>query len=597
MIRRGLSRHLPLGIAALLVLLLAVLAALQWRWIGEVSEVEQQRMRASLMASGSRFTEDFDREVTRAFFYLHPYPLEPLGDRLERVARQYARWLAEAPYPGLVRDVFHVSHNERGGLVLKCLRPETERFDPCPWPAELEGMRRHLLAGHSHLHGSGHPPMALAMPAVSSLPGLVIPLPLPARRGQGSGASEPEHLIVRLDERVIAREILPALTRRYFGSAEGLDYALAVVDGRDPQRTIFLSDPQVPAASFRAADVRLEMFALRPFEELQTLWVAHHQIARRRSGHHVRRIFAPPPEGRPGGGGWQLLVRHRDGSLEQAVAAVRHRNLVVSLGVLALLAATMGLLVAAAQRTQRLARQQIEFVAGVTHELNTPLTAMRSAGQNLADGVVTDPGQVRRYGVLIESEGRRLSNLVGQALEFAGIQSGRRVYHPRPVSVEEVLDGALDDCRWLLEEKRIAVEKDVSPGLPPVLADPAALRRAVQNLVENAVKYGGREGWIGLRARSAPSGEVEITVADRGPGVRREDLPRIFEPFYRGREAAAGNVPGSGLGLSLVRHVAEAHCGRVTVAAGEAGRGSAFTLHLPAAPAAAAEVQAVEEPA
>jgi signal transduction histidine kinase len=251
------------------------------------------------------------------------------------------------------------------------------------------------------------------------------------------------------------------------------------------------------------------------------------------------------------------------------------------------------------QRAQRLARLQIEFVAGVTHELNTPLTAIRSAGQNLAAGVVAEPGQVRRYGNLIESEGRRLSDMVGQALELAGIQSGRRVYHPRPVEVRDVVDGALQDCRWLLQEKSIEVEKDVDRDLPLVLADPSALRRAVQNLVENAIKYGGRAGWIGVRARQAPSGQVEITVSDRGPGIRREDLPHLFKPFFRGRDAAAGGIPGSGLGLSLVNHIAEAHGGRVTVAAGASGAagsgGSAFTLSLPAQ--AAEQVQAVEEPA
>ena len=289
------------------------------------------------------------------------------------------------------------------------------------------------------------------------------------------------------------------------------------------------------------------------------------------------------------------MVKHRDGSLEEAVAAIRRRNLGVSLGILALLAATAGMMMVTTQRAQRLARQQIEFVAGVTHELHTPLTAIRSAGQNLADGVVADPAQVRRYGTLIESEGRRLSNMVGQALEFAGIQSGRRVYHPQPVDAGEVVEGALRDCRWLLQEKRVEVEKEVEPGLPPILADATALRHAVANLVENAVKYGGRARWIGVRVRREPSGQIGITVSDRGAGIRKEDLPHLFKPFFRSREAATGGIPGSGLGLSLVRHIAEAHGGRVVVTT-ELGRGSAFTIDLPVAPPAA-ELEAAEEPA
>src|SRR4029077_8844074 len=101
------------------------------------------------------------------------------------------------------------------------------------------------------------------------------------------------------------------------------------------------------------------------------------------------------------------------------------------------------------------------------------------------------------------------------------------------------------------------VDREVEPGLPPVQADGAALRRAVANLIENAVKYGGPAAWIGVKVRRASSGAVEITGADRGPGIRREDLPHLFKPFFRGPDAATDGVPGSGLGLSLVRHIAE----------------------------------------
>ncbi|HEX6864296.1 MAG TPA: HAMP domain-containing sensor histidine kinase, partial [Thermoanaerobaculia bacterium] len=286
-----------------------------------------------------------------------------------------------------------------------------------------------------------------------------------------------------------------------------------------------------------------------------------------------------------GEGAWQLAIQHRVGSLETAVARARHHNMAVSLGILALVAITSGLMVVTTQRAQRLARQQIEFVAGVTHELHTPLTAIRSAGQNLADGVVADAQQVRRYGSLIEREGRRLTDMVGQVLELAGIQSGRRVYEVRPEDVEALVEGALEDCRVLLDERKVRVEREIPPGLPPVLADGAALRRALRNLIENAVRHGGTEGWIGLQARGAKEG-VEITVADRGPGIRREDLPHLFKPFYRGKDTKTNGVPGSGLGLSVVRHVVEALGGRVSVASattGEGERGSAFTLHLPAA--------------
>ena len=599
-----LAQKLPLAIPALLVLLLAGLATLQWHWSGKVSALERQRMRSSLFVAGSHFSEDFDREVTRVFLFFHPDPRGRAGDQLDRVARQYDRWMAEAPYPRLVRDVFLIRPGASAakGAGLEVLRPAEHRFVPSPWPPELAGAQRRLTESPP-LHGG----FGIGSIVMGNVPGLVIPLafPRPPGAGQPADSADPlagAYLVVRLDWKTINGEILPALTRQYFASPQGVDYVVAVRENGAPRRVLFLSDPRMKPASLGDGDLHLGMFNLRPFEELRSL-----STEREPGGNHLHSSgglrshfgLGGPPKGdrhhRRDLGAWQLLIKHRDGTLEEAVAAVRRRNLAISLGVLALLGATAGMMFVTTQRAQRLARQQIEFVAGVTHELNTPLTAIRSAGQNLADGVVAEPAQVKRYGALIESEGRRLSDMVGQALDFAGIQSGHRVYHPRPVDVGEIVDGALQDCRWLLQEKQIRVEREVEPALPSVLVDAAALRRAIANLVENAVKYGGRSAWIGVRVRRSPSGPVEITVADRGPGIRREDLPKLFEPFFRGRDAATAGVPGSGLGLSLVRHIAEAHGGRVTVATG-VGEGAAFTLQLPA-DAAADAVQGVEAPA
>lgn len=613
---RGLAQRLPFIIAALLLPLLIVLAVLQWSWIGKVSAMERQRMRASLMTAGSRFTSDFDREIARAFLTFHPGPTEPPSERLERVFRQYSHWTSEAPYPELVRDVFLVRPGGNQTGEIQVLRPAEQRFEPCPWPAELAGVRRRLESA------SPPPPPgpgSLGMPlwVDGDVPALMLPLvffrgPRPREAAPAEDPLADALLVLRFNREAITNEIFPALVRQHFETPQEDDYAVAVVDARDPQKVLFRSDPEMPVAAFGDSDLSLGFFALRPFEELRPLEGRHegehgrgHGVGEPRRRSHFpfwrHRRPEPPSEGRwREGGEWRLVAKRRDGSLEQAVVAVQHRNLGISLGILTLLAVTSGLLVVATQRAQRLARMQVELVAGVTHELHTPLTAIRSAGQNLADGVVADPAQVRRYGSLIESEGRRLSDMVGQALEFAGIQSGRRVYHPRRVEVAEIVDGALADSRWRLQEKRVEVEREVEPGLPPVFVDPAALRRAVANLVENAAKYGGRAGWIGVRAHRSLAGGVAITVADRGPGIRKEDLPRLFEPFFRGRDAAVGGIPGSGLGLSLVRHIAEAHGGRVTVAT-EVGKGSAFTLTLPAGSPESGgqslENRAVEEPA
>ena len=278
---------------------------------------------------------------------------------------------------------------------------------------------------------------------------------------------------------------------------------------------------------------------------------------------------------------WKLVVTHPSGSLEAAVSSQRRRNLAISSSVLGLLGASMGLLVLATRRAQRLAKQQMEFVAAVSHELRTPLAVIRSAAENLADGVVHDEARIRRYGELMRTEGRRLTEMVEQILEFAGIQSGQRGFALRPVGVGPLLHDIVSASSGLIEGAGLAVDFDIPADLPPVLGDEPALRRVFQNLIDNAIKYGAAGGSIRVSGRKSGS-EVSVTVADRGIGIDRADQTRIFEPFYRAADVVAAQMQGAGLGLSLVQRIVAAHGGRVTVKSAPR-EGSEFTVHLPAA--------------
>jgi signal transduction histidine kinase len=276
------------------------------------------------------------------------------------------------------------------------------------------------------------------------------------------------------------------------------------------------------------------------------------------------------------------VARHTGGSLGDVVQRARRRNLFVSGGVLLLLGAAAWQLVAAVRRAERLARQQMEFVAGVTHELHTPLAAICSAGSNLADGVVAEPARVRSYGEMIRKEGQRLTRTVDQVLDFAGIQSGERAYRMQPLEVSALVASVLAQNELVLRESGLEVESALPASLPRVEGDEAALRRALDNLVANAVRHARGGGWLGVDARLARDGrEIEIRVADRGPGVERGERDRLFEPFFRGSASqASGGGRGTGLGLSIVRHVAEAHGGRVSVESPAEG-GARFVLSLP----------------
>jgi signal transduction histidine kinase len=217
-------------------------------------------------------------------------------------------------------------------------------------------------------------------------------------------------------------------------------------------------------------------------------------------------------------------------------------------------------------------------VAGVSHELSTPLSVICVAGENLADGLVIGEEPVRRYGTLVRDEGRRLRALVEQVLDFA---SPPATPARHSVDLRAVITSALDACRLEIEGGDFDVRADLPTTLPPVDGDPVLLQGAVQNLIANALKYSGDSRRVDVHV-DVPGGEEEvwITVEDLGLGVDPREQRRIFEPFYRGAEARRRQIRGSGLGLTLVRRTAERHGGRVTVRSAP-GAGSAFTIRLP----------------
>ena len=165
------------------------------------------------------------------------------------------------------------------------------------------------------------------------------------------------------------------------------------------------------------------------------------------------------------------------------------------------------------------------------------------------------------------------------------IESGLATGARAALAPTDIIEGAIESSVTMLGPEEVTIERQFAPNLPPVLGDAAALRSAVQNLIANAVKYGGRDRWIGIKTelgRHRRQPEVWITVSDHGAGIPASELPHIFDPFYRGADAVARQVHGNGLGLSLVRQIVAAHNGRVTVTT-RAGMGSSFTIALPSA--------------
>jgi two-component system sensor histidine kinase SenX3 len=440
------------------------------------------------------------------------------------------------------------------------------------------------------------------------LPGLVMPLSN-FQSGLLDALSANRYRIVLFDQAYLQHELFPLLIQKHLHNLGRDDYHFAVLrTAKSAPEVLYQSDAQLPANLFAMADaaesffkLRLDArdrFFLRQFGQPPSLVreerkrysigvVANEvRVSSQESPPVTAAPLSEPPHRLASAspeGAWQVVIKHRAGSLEAAVTKVRRRNFAISFGVLALLGGSVGLIVLSTRRAQALAVKQMEFVAGISHELRTPLAVICSAAENLADGVVENRDQTKRYGTLIRDEGRRLTSMVEQVLEFAGAQSGKKTYELRPLAPEQVVRDAVTALHLPMEEHGFTLEQKLPPDLPLIQADAAALSRALQNLLSNAMKYSGESRWLGLQASVAklPNGvELRLAVLDRGLGIPAAELPQIFDPFYRGKEVTAAQIHGNGLGLSLVKHIVEAHGGRVSVES-KSGQGSTFTVHLP----------------
>ena len=568
--------HLPLLLGCALALLLPALALVQYRWISQLSMAEEERLDRQLKEAVTLFTREFNAELNRInAFLLAPRANSPDGGEF---ALRYRRWATNNNQLPLLKAIYRSSGGERATNSLEAYNAEKGSWEPLEWPQAFQKLRDQAEwrpppdSPPTRPPGGPRPPrdwfskdvLAAAAPRLSFETDTELGSPI------WSQAVLQGWTIVEFDRDYLQSQYFPELAKRYFGE----DYFVRIATRGAQSSIIFQTGPD--GVDMNVADATGSLFDIRP--------------------DNPSRFGGPPPFGPPGGrnpsanpppeprGRWAVSVRHKAGSIAQAASSVRNRNLLISFAILVLMAGTMGLLFTTSRRSQRLAHQQMEFVASVSHELRTPLAVIRSAGDNLADGLVVSEGQVRRYGSLIRNEGRRLSEMVEQIMSFAGLEKGNEKFEFTAVDVNAIIQRALASCEPTLKDRGCRVEMQVPEGLPHVLADPNSLAHCLQNLLTNAAKYANESGWIGLSARTLETSkgrQLEISVEDRGPGIDSADLPHIFEPFYRGRRAVEDQIHGTGLGLSLVKRIMEAHSGGIEVKS-ISGKGSIFTLKLPA---------------
>jgi signal transduction histidine kinase len=603
---------------------LCVVALLQYRWTSQVSEVSEGRIGSDLQSRMMDWHLDLYQEFAGICVALQVGPDSGAQDGWNAYAQRYSEWHRTSAAANLVKGVY-VSESSRppNPRFLRMI-PETSRIESETLPAELEPLLARLQANSTSLAAALNawrrrtPPSrsssakglgARNVPRSDTMTGWQFDSAVPAivhpifhhenpyenprfsdlfalyRREKSLGTQDAvDWIIVVLDRDNIEKQALPALTNRYFREHGVLAYKVAVTTSRE-QRVLYSSDPDFPGSEPTQADAIMNIFGPPPESTEGHFW----QAVQRAESLRLEdwRSFAGPVwfpviEHDSGSAPWVLAVRRRGDPLEVVLARTRRRNLAVSGGVLLLLALSMGLVLIAGHRAQRLARLQMDFVAAVSHELRTPLTVICSAAENIVDGLVDSKQQLTRYGSVIRNQGRQLAGLVDQVLLFASTQEGKSRYQLRPLEVAEILKVVLSNTSALADRSGVTIHQEIVTDLPPVMGDLPAVSQCLQNLIVNAIKYSGDSRWIGIRACWEDSGgraEVRISVQDKGIGINSADLPHIFEPFYRSAQVEAAQIHGTGLGLTLARRIADAMGGRLTVNS-KAGAGSVFTLHL-----------------
>jgi two-component system, OmpR family, sensor histidine kinase SenX3 len=546
-------------ICCALAILLGRLAVLQYRWATGVAAADAQREKEHLDSAASLFATEFNGIVAQAAAFLQ--------NDASRAARSGER-LTEVPK--LIGELYSLDFPAEGA-------PKVKRLD-------AEGL--FAASGRPEWMAiSSCAPSAIAQPTA-----LVVPIHDmgtvesggPASAGVLTGTRVLKRFsrnvgrcfVARLDRTYLRDTLFPQLIHRSFGETVAGEYDFAVVS-RNPSHDALYG-------VLVRTDLRKPFFLLSP-DDLG-LSRSHGPQPPVQAGLFVQQVETIVSQGLAGlfgPGIWELDIAHKDLPLAAVFERRRRRTLGMGLGIDTVLVVAIVSLVVATQRLQRLANRKMQFVAGVSHELRTPVAAIAMLSRNQADGLVVGAERVKQYGELIHQQSQRLNEMVEQTLQYAGILSDLRTSAKSAVDLGRLIQEAIHARQEDLTNAGFQVELALSPDLPAVFGDEKLLRTAVENLLSNAQKYAAGGHWIRVHTSySAAQREVLISVEDRGAGIDPADQKEIFEPFSRGRAAVAAQIPGSGIGLSLVRSAVEAHRGSVELVS-KPGRGSIFTMRLP----------------
>jgi signal transduction histidine kinase len=274
-----------------------------------------------------------------------------------------------------------------------------------------------------------------------------------------------------------------------------------------------------------------------------------------------------------------LGIKLRGNTIANISAQILRTHFLVLGGLSLLMGAGMFLTYRSVARELALAKLKSDFVSNVSHELRTPLALIRLYAETLEMGRISGSGKQQEYYEIIRKESERLTSLINNILDFSRIESGKKEYSFRETNVADLVRDTLEAYRFEIEQNGFKFEQKIASDVPPLMVDREAIARSLLNLVNNALKYSPNEKYLGVNLYR-DNGAVNLEVVDHGIGIAPKEQSKIFEKFYRVGDPLVHNTKGSGLGLSLVSHIVQAHGGEVAVES-QPGHGSKFIISLP----------------
>jgi signal transduction histidine kinase len=276
---------------------------------------------------------------------------------------------------------------------------------------------------------------------------------------------------------------------------------------------------------------------------------------------------------------WNMKVVFDESPALMASKANLFRNLMVMGGAVVLLIGSLLVMLIIAQKERSLMERQAGFLANVTHELKTPLAVMQAAGENLADGRVTDPQRLKTYGEHIQTESLRLRRMIEKLLDVARNDAGQHAIKPKPFTPDQLLRRYLDEQIALIRAAGFDPQIEIDDDMPTVMVDQDSFETILGNLVDNAMKYSHDEKFLAIRLLHDGS-NVTLQVEDRGVGIPKQSRRYIFDKFYRVEDTLTARTKGHGLGLSIVKSLVDLNGATITVVS-EYGKGSVFSVKFP----------------